>query len=122
MTSRILQRTLIAAAALGLAACASPTPPTDQMAVSTAAVASAATAGGATWAPAEMLTARDKLRQANEAMDSKDYGRARTLAQQSQVDAQLAEAKVRAGKAGKAADEVRDATRALSDEMKRKTQ
>lgn len=122
MTSRFLQRTLIATATLWLAACATPNPPTDQIAVSTAAVASATTAGGATWAPAEMTTARDKLRQAREAMDSKDYDRARTLAQQSQADAQLAEAKVRAGKAAKAADEVRDANRALQVEMNRKTQ
>ena len=114
--------TLGAALALTLAACASTPPPTEQLAVSTAAVASAVTAGGTELAPAETRTARDKLAQANKAMVDKDYASARVLAEESQVDAQLAVAKARSAKALKAASEVAEAARVLSEEMNRKTQ
>lgn len=107
--------------ALALTACASTPAPTEQLAVSTAAVADATSAGAAVWAPTELGSARDKLQRANTAMTAKDYDSARTLAKEAQADAQLADAKVSAGKARKAADEVQDASRALRDEMNRKT-
>lgn len=113
--------TLGAALALTLASCASTPPPTEQLAVSTAAVASAVTAGGTELAAAETRTARDKLAQANKAMVDKDYASARVLAEESQVDAQLAVAKARSAKALKAASEVAEAARVLSEEMNRKT-
>lgn len=120
-TRRATVATLGAALALTLAACASTPPPTEQLAVSTAAVASAVTAGGTELAPAETRTARDKLAQANKAMVDKDYASARVLAEESQVDAQLAVAKARSAKALKAASEVAEAARVLSEEMNRKT-
>jgi Domain of unknown function (DUF4398) len=105
---------------LAVAACASTPPPTDQLALATAAVAHANAAGAQTLAPAEMDMARDKLRRANLAVTAEDFGRARQLAQQAQVDALLAEAKAEAARARKAADEVQAASRALREEMGRK--
>jgi hypothetical protein len=111
---------LIASLALALGACASTPAPTEQVAVATAAVNAAAGAGGTEGAPLEMKAARDKLARANAAMVAKDYDIALALAQQSQVDAQLAQARTEAAKAQKAADETQDAARALREEMNRK--
>jgi Domain of unknown function (DUF4398) len=102
------------------AACASVPPPTEQMAVSQAAVANAVSAGGPEFAAAEMRSARDKLERANAAMLSKDYDNARTLAQQAQVDAQLAASKARSSKAQKAASELAQDSRVLQEELDRK--
>lgn len=104
-----------------LAACASMPPPTEQMAVSTAALTSANAAGAGQWAPMELRSAQDKLDRARLAMNDKNYEQALWLAQDAQVQAQLAEKKAGAGKAGKAADELREASRVLSEELRRKT-
>jgi hypothetical protein len=104
-----------------LAACASTPPPTEQLAVTNAAVARAAGAGGPEYAPAEMGLAREKLNRANVAIAAKDNDRALALLQQSQLDAQLAEAKAEATKAQKAADALAQSSQALREEMARKT-
>lgn len=107
-------------AVLALAACASPTPPpTAQMAVANAAVAHAAAAGSAEYAPAELAMARDKMARANVALAARDHDAAMTLAQQAQLDAQVAEAKTEAEKARKAAVAMQEAGRALREEMAR---
>lgn len=113
---------IIAAGLLLAGGCASTPPPTGEMAVSTAAVARAVSAGATDSAPVEMGIARKKLDSANAAMISKDYDTARTLAQEAQVDAQLAEVKARSTKARKAADAVREDGRALREEIERKAQ
>jgi len=112
---------LAVSAAILIAACASTPPPTDQLAVSTAAVASAVGAGGSQFAAADLKTARDKLDRANVAMTAKDYELARSLAQEAQVDARLAEARANSAKAQKAADELEEGRRVLREEMDRKT-
>lgn len=111
---------LILGASFLMAACAGVPAPTEQMAVSTAAVTRAAGAGGTETAPAEMQMARDKLERAKLAMTKEDYDRARGLAEEAQVDAQLAEAKARSGKAGKAAAELQEGIRVLREELNRK--
>lgn len=113
---------LLLVVTLALAGCASTPAPTAQLAVSTAAVSSAGVAGGAEAAPLEMRTARDKLARANAAMADKDYDAARSLAEEAEVDAQLAGVKARAGQSAKAATEVQDASRALREEMNRQPQ
>ena len=116
--------TLVAAAvlfSLGLGACASPPMPTDQIAVTTAAIAHAEAAGGQEKAPAEMGLARDKLRRANLAVAAREPAQARQLAQQAQLDALVAEAKAESLKARTAALEVQAASQALREEMGRKT-
>ncbi len=111
---------LVLAITATVAACATTPPPTEQIAVSTAAVSHAAAAGSSVGAPAELSMARDKLRRANLAMATADYDTALRLAQQAQVDALVAEATTEAGKARKSAQEVQNASRALREEMSRK--
>jgi hypothetical protein len=111
---------LLGACLLVLAGCASMPPPTAQMAVSTAAVAHAAAAGATELAPLEMSMARDKMVRAQAALVAKDNAGALALAQQAQLDAQLAEAKTESAKAATAAKALQEASTALRDEMARK--
>jgi hypothetical protein len=109
-----------------LAACASEPSITEPAAasataVSAAAVVQAGSAGGGELAPVEMRMAREKLDRANLAMTTKDYGKAQSLAQEALADARLAEVKSRSSKARKAADELEEASRVLSEEMNRKS-
>lgn len=103
-----------------LSGCAGTPAPTEQMAVSSAAVGRASGAGATEMAPAEMQMAREKLDKAKQAMTREDFDEARQLAQQAQVDAQLAEAKSRSSTARKAAGELREGVRVLSEELERK--
>ncbi|KAB2970414.1 DUF4398 domain-containing protein [Zoogloea sp.] len=111
---------LLAGLGLLIAGCAGLPAPTEQLAVSTAAVSRAGGAGGGEMAPTEMQMAREKLAKAQQAMTDEDYGTARDLAREAQVDAQLAEAKALSAKARKAADELNEGNRVLRDEMDRK--
>lgn len=110
----------VAAAAL-IAGCASTPAPTEQMAVSRAAVSNASSAGANEFAPLQLKSATEKMDAAERAMTEKDYEHARQLAEQAQVDAQLATAKARSVKAQKAADALQEDTRILRQELERKT-
>lgn len=112
---------VIAAAVLQIG-CASLPAPTEQMALSTAAVASAERAGAVALAPTEMAMARDKLARANAAVVEEKFERARMLAEAAQVDARLAEAKARNVQAAKAATELREGNRVLRQELDRAAQ
>jgi hypothetical protein len=103
-----------------LGACASPPAPTNQMAVSNAALAHAAAAGSTEYAPREMGMAREKMGRANVALAAKDNDAALSLAQQAQLDAQLAESKTETAKARKSAEALDEASRVLREEMSRK--
>lgn len=113
----------IAAAVLvaTLAACASTPVPTAEMAVATAAVAKASTNATQEAAPSELRIATDKLALARAATASGDQDRARRLAEQVALDAQVAELHAQAVLSRKAAQESEDAARALRDEINRKT-
>lgn len=112
---------VLSAAALVLAVgCSSlKTPATADVAVSNAAVANAAGAGGAQYAPLEMTAAREKLALANQAMVAKDYKLAIELANQAQADAKLAQSKASSVKAQAAADVLQDDIRVLREELDR---
>ena len=113
---------LLAIGALALAAgCASTPAPTEQMAVSRAAIANAVSAGGPEYAAVEMKSAQDKIARADRAMSKEDYDVARSLAVEAQADARLAEKMAQSGKAQKAAAVMQDDARALRDELNRKT-
>jgi membrane-associated HD superfamily phosphohydrolase len=111
---------VIAAATIVLSGCASTPAPTEQIALSKAAVASATSAGAGEYAPVEMKSAADKLTAAQRAFSDKDYERARQLAEQAQVDAKLAESTAQAAKAQKAITESQEGNRVLREEMNRK--
>lgn len=112
---------LISAATLALTlGCSSlKTPATADVAVSNAAVANAAGAGGAQYAPLEMTAAREKLALANQAMLAKDYKLAIEMANQAQADAKLAQSKASSVKAQAAADVLQEDIRVLREELNR---
>jgi len=112
---------VIAVSAIFIAGCAS-IPPTEQMAVSKVAVSNATSAGGNEFAPLPLKSAMDKMDAAERAMTAKDYVLARQLAEQAQVDAQLAAATARSVKAQKAASALQEDNRVLHQEIERKAQ
>lgn len=109
------------AAVIFMAGCASTPAPLEQMAVSRAAVSDATSAGGNEFAPSELKSAMEKLDAAERAMAAEDYVLARQLAEQAQVDAQLAAAVARSTKAKKAADALQEDSRVLRQEIDRKS-
>lgn len=107
-------------AVLTLSGCASTGDmPREQMAVSRAAVDRATGPAGAD-APVEVSQARDKMERANAALARKDYDVARRLAEQAEVDANLAEAKSHSVRSNRALVEVREGIRQLRDEIARR--
>ena len=114
-------RTLsVATVALGMmAGCASSPAPTEQMALSRAAVSTALNAGGNEYAPVQLQAAMNKLDAAEKAMAKQDYPEARKLAEQAEVDAKLASAMARSAKAQKASAAVQDDIRVLRQEIDR---
>jgi hypothetical protein len=115
-------KSLFLSTALLFSACATTPAPTEQMAISRAAVNNATSAGGNEYAPIQLKSAMVKMDAAERAMTEKNYVHARQLAEQAQVDAQLAEATARSAKAQKAADALQEDTRILREEMQRKNQ
>ncbi|MDD1620382.1 MAG: DUF4398 domain-containing protein [Methylococcaceae bacterium] len=113
---------LSVAVAFFVGGCASIPAPTEQMAVSKAAVTSANSAGGNEFAPVALKSAMEKMDAAEQAMAKEDYLRARQLAEEAQVDAQLAAATARSAKAQKAARELQEDNRVLRQEIDRKAQ
>ena len=113
------------AAAIFMAGCASTPPsipaPTEQMAVSRAAVNNANSAGGNEFAPIQLRSAMEKMDAAERAMGEKNYARARLLAEEALVDAKLAETTARSSKAQKAAAALQEDNRVLRQEIERKT-
>lgn len=112
---------VISCTVLLMAGCASMPPPTEQLAVSKAAVTSAVSAGGNEFASIEMKAAQEKLDRANQALEKEDYENARWLAEQAQIDATLAEKKAQSAKAQKAANVIQNDIRILSEEINRKS-
>ena len=110
------------ATAIFMSGCAS-TPtvpaPTEQMAVSRATLNAASSAGASEFAPVQLKSAMDKMDTAERAMGAKNYDLARKMAEQAQVDAQLAATAARAGKAQKAADTLQQSNQVLKKELDR---
>ncbi len=102
-----------------LIGCSSTPKPDAELALSQQAVQSAVAAGGAEYAPVELKTAQDKLREADEAMKREDYVKARRLANEVTVDAQLAASISQAAKAQAALDKAEKNQRALQQEIGR---
>jgi hypothetical protein len=109
------------AAAIFMAGCAG-SPPTEQMAVSKVAVTNAISAGGNEFAPLPLKSAMDKMDAAERAMSAENYPLAKQLAEQAQVDAQLAATTARSAKAQKAASALQEGNRVLRQEIDRKAQ
>lgn len=112
---------ITAVAAILLAACAGTPPPLEQIAVSRAAVSNASSAGGNEFAPHEIKSAMEKMDGVERAMKEKNYSLAKQLAEEAQVDAQLAAAMARSAKAKKAAEALQEDSRVLRQELDRKS-
>ena len=113
---------LCAAAALFAAGCVTTPPPNEQLAVAKASVQRAEQAGAPELAPVEMAAARDKLARAESAAAHHDAQPATQLADQANVDAQLAEATAQEKRSHKAAMEADANLQALRQESQRSSQ
>jgi len=125
MNSDVTKLTRTAAAvtaAWALAACASTPIPNEKIAVAKASLQRAEQAGAPEFAPVELAAARDKLSRAEKAAADHDAQPATILAEQANVDAQLAEATVAKHRAHKAAAEFDASMQALRQESNRNTQ
>jgi hypothetical protein len=107
---------------LGLAACASTPIPNEKIAVAKASVQRAEQSGAPELAPVEMAAARDKLARAEKAAADRNAEPATELAEQANVDAELAEATARQQRSHKAAVEFDASMQALRSESMRSTQ
>ncbi|MBK8817274.1 MAG: DUF4398 domain-containing protein [Methylococcaceae bacterium] len=105
-----------------LASCAGIPAPTEQMAVSKVAVSNATSAGANEYAPVPLKSAMDKMDAAERAMATEDYLKARQLAEEAQVDAQVAATTSRSLKAQKAASALQEDNRVLRKEIDRNAQ
>lgn len=119
---KVCSASLLLVGAAGLAGCAStPPPPNEQMAVAEAAVARASTTSTSEGAPGSLRIAVDKLASARAALAAGDREQARRLAEQTELDAQVAELRAQTLRSRKAAQESEDAARVLREEINRKT-
>jgi hypothetical protein len=109
-------------AILLLIGCASVPAPTEQIAASKTAVDKALSAGSNEFAPLQLKSALDKMESAERAMGEKNYVLARQLAEQAEIDAQLAQVMARTGKAQKAAGALQESSRVLRQEIDRQVQ
>jgi hypothetical protein len=112
----------IAAAALGMAACASTPVPNDRLAVAHDSVQRAERSGAPELAPVQLASAKEKLNKAENAAAHHDGVPAGQYADQANVDAQLAEAMANQQKSHKAAMDFDSSMQALRSESMRSTQ
>ena len=105
--------------ALALGGCSAARPPTIEMAQADMAVRQASDSKAPDYAPTELRVAQEKLLGAQQAVSADEYERARRLAEQAAVDAQLAQAKGEAGDAQHNAAELRRTIDALRSEAVR---
>jgi hypothetical protein len=106
--------------AFGIVACASAPMPVDKLAVARSSVERAEQAQAAQFAQVELTTARNKLNAAQAAADDRDADTAARLADQADVDAQLAEATARAKQQEQLVSEMDEGLRDLRNEAMRK--
>jgi hypothetical protein len=113
---------ICAALTLGFAACASTPIPNEKIAVAKVAVERAEQSGAPELAPVEMAAARDKLARAEKAAADRNAQPATQLAEQANVDAELAEATARQQRSHKAAMEFDASMQTLRSESSRSSQ
>ena len=87
-------------ACLSLASCAAPAvPPDDALAAAMTAIEDAQRAGAAEYASVELAQAREKLAEAQTAVQRKDFDFAKRLAEATEIDARLAQARAQTKRA-----------------------
>jgi hypothetical protein len=119
-TWKLLNACLVTLFMVVLAGCAIQAPaPEEQVSLAAQSIAQAESSGAVEFAPVEIKSARDKLSQAKIAMDSEENLKAKRLADEAMVDANLAEAKARSAKSQKVVEELKESIRVLQQEMNR---
>jgi hypothetical protein len=108
-----------AAALVALAACAGNPVADEKIAVAKASVARAEGSGAPELAPVELAAAQDKLARAEKANTARDIQPATQLAEQANVDAELAEATAQQQRSHKAAVEFDTSMETLRQESMR---
>ena len=101
------------------AGCSTARPPSDTIAVAELGVQQARKSTAPQYAPLELRLAVDKLDQAKRAIENEDYTRARRLAEQALVDAQVAESKADSENARQRVRQTRQALETLRRELSR---
>lgn len=114
-----IRNALWCAIAFGIVACASAPMPTDKLAVAKSAVERAEKAQAAQFAQVELNTARNKLAAAQAAADKHDADVAARMADQAEVDAQLAEYTARAKQQEQLVEQMDAGLRDLRNEAQR---
>ncbi len=122
MNRKASRLALVGAALVFLGGCASTPPPVAQMAVAKTALSNASTAGSEEYAPLQLKEAKDKMDAAQQAMTAHEYKRAAQLAEEAQVDAELAIARARSEKAAKAAAAVKKDSKVLRQQINNNSQ
>ena len=105
--------------AMALAACSTTTAPTEQIALGNASIEAAQAAGVGQPGQPDLMQARDKLARAQAAARAGDNVKAMRLAEEADVDAQVARSRVAADKSRRAAAELDASLAALREELNR---
>lgn len=119
ITTAALRNGFWCAIALVIVACASAPMPVDKLAVAKTSVQRAEQAQAAQFAQVELNSARNKLSAAQAAADKRDADVAARLADQADIDAQLAEATARAKQQEQLVTEMEASLRDLRNESLR---
>jgi len=106
--------------AFGIVACASAPPPVEKLTIAKTSIERADQARAGQFAPVELNQARAKLTAAQTAADKHDQALAARMADQADVDAQLAEATSRAKQQEQLVTEMDDSLRDLRNETLRR--
>jgi len=104
---------------LGPIGCSTPRKPAQEIEKAELAINTADVSPTPDVASLELRLAREKLERAKTALDEKEYDQARRLAEQAQVDAQLAEAKAESAAARESAVELEHTINSLRNEAER---
>ena len=104
---------------LMLGACASTPPPTTSLVMARAAIDSAEKAEAGRYAAPELSEARGRLAAAESAVKQENMASAQQLAQQSTVEANLANARAGEAKATAVNDDMKQSNAALGEELQR---
>lgn len=120
ITTTQLRNALLCATALGIVACASTPMPVDKLAVAKTSVERAEQAQAAQFAQVELQNARTKLAAAQSAAEKKNGEAAARMADQADVDAQLAESTARAKQQEQLVTEMEKSLTDLRNETQRR--
>ena len=112
--SRSAWAVIVAGALVG---CSSTPPPVEKISLARDSVERAVSAQATQFAPLEMKTAQDKLAQMEQAIGAKNYVQVDTLAEQIEVDANLAETKANAMRKSQVLKQAQEGIQVLKQEM-----